>query len=303
MANTIIAIVGPTAVGKTATAIEVAKAFSAEILSFDSRQFFAELNIGTAKPSKQELTAVKHHFIGQLSIKEEYNASKFEKEALSFLKNYFKSHDQIVFCGGSGMYLDAISKGFDSHLPSADQKIRENLNQLMQEKGIIALQDRLKRLDPAFYEVVDKNNSKRLLRALEVCLLSGKPYSELRKGKHKKRNFQLLKIGLKSDRELLYEKINRRVDQMMQKGLLEEARKLIDYRSKNALKTVGYKELFAHFDGKYSLEEAVDKIKINSRRYAKRQITWFKKDNDIKWFESGQNTRIIEYIRNSLIKQ
>lgn len=296
----LIAIVGPTAVGKTETAIEVAKAFHSEIASFDSRQFFRETSIGTAKPSPEEQSAVKHHFIDHISISEDYNASKFEKDALCFLKTYFESNDIIVFCGGSGMYIDALINGFDERLPSADTELRKKLNSELNQNGIESLQAQLKQLDPLFYETVDLNNSKRLLRAIEVCLITGKPYSSFRKGIKKQRPFKSIKIGLEMDRNELYQKINQRVDKMMEQGLLKEVQSLISYREMNALKTVGYQELFRHLDGKMDIYSAVDKIKTNSRRYAKRQLTWFKKDIEIEWFKSGQNTQIIDYLRRRI---
>jgi len=298
--NTIIAIVGPTAVGKTITAIDVAKALHTEIVSFDSRQFFKELQIGTAKPSSGDLAEVKHHFIGNLSIQEDYDACKFEHDVLNFLDSFFRKKNVIVFCGGSGMYLNAVAHGFDEQLPSANPEIRKQLNSIFKNEGLQGLQDRLQKLDPEYFEIVDQKNPKRLLRAIEVSLLSGKSYTSFRKKKFKKRPFKLIQIGLEMDRQMLYRKINQRVDQMMNEGLLEEAKQLLPFRDKNALKTVGYKELFLYLDGFWDLETAIEKIKTNSRRYAKRQMTWFKKDNEIEWFESGENTKIIQYIRKRL---
>ena len=281
-------------------AIELARIFSAEIVSADSRQFFKELSIGTAKPNKEELAEAKHHFIDKLSIREEYNASTYEKEVLSFLENYYQHHQLAILCGGSGMYVDAVLNGFDEELPSADEKIRKDLNERLNSEGIESLQAELKVLDPEFYEVIDLNNSKRLMRAIEICKLSGKTYSELRKGKRKARPFKTIKIGLEMPRDRLYERINQRVDQMMADGLLDEVRSVNEYRAHNALKTVGYREIFPYIDGKISLEEAVEKVKVNSRRYAKRQITWFKRDDEIKWFEPGQKKEIIQYIRKRI---
>lgn len=296
----LISIVGPTAVGKTTMAIEIAKHFNAEIISADSRQFFQELNIGTAKPSKVEQSAAKHHFIDNLSIREEYNASQFEKEALGFLAEYFKKHSIAILCGGSGMYIDALLKGFDRGLPSADEELRKELNDRLAKHGIEDLQAELKGLDPEFYESVDLNNSKRLIRAIEVCRLSGKAYSQLRKGVARSRPFKVIRIGLNLPREILYDRINLRVDQMIKDGLIEEARKVVAFKEHNALKTVGYRELFDHFEGKLSLEEAIEKIKVNSRRYAKRQLVWFQKDKSIKWFQPDQKKEIIQYIRNTV---
>lgn len=279
-------------------AIELAKEFKTEILSADSRQFFQEISIGTAKPTKEEQLSAKHHFIDHLSIQEEYNASKFEKEALQFLESFFENHDQIILCGGSGMYVNALLDGFDEDLPSADPKIREELLKMLETEGIEALQNELKELDPEFYQEVDLANSKRLMRAIEICRMSPIPYSQLRKGRKKQRAFEVIKIGLEMEREELYDRINQRVDMMMEEGLVEEARSVYSYKGHNALKTVGYSELFDHFEGKWSIEEAVEKIKINSRRYAKRQFTWFRRDNEIKWFAANQKKEIIQYIRN-----
>ncbi|MEQ8908890.1 MAG: tRNA (adenosine(37)-N6)-dimethylallyltransferase MiaA [Vicingaceae bacterium] len=294
--NFLISIIGPTAVGKTALAIQLAQYFKTEILSADSRQFYKELSIGTAKPDAIELAAAPHHFINHLSIAEDYNASDYEAEAISLLKKLFENYNTLILCGGSGMYLDAVNQGFDAEVPSSDEQIRKELNELMAREGITALQSKLKELDPIFYQKVDLHNSKRLLRALEVCLISGKPYSEIRKGKGKERPFKKLKIGLNMDREKLYERINLRVDRMIDAGLLEEVKAVWPFREKNALKTVGYRELFDYLDGRLTFEQAVEKIKINSRRYAKRQLTWFKRDDEIHWFEPSQFTEIAKFV-------
>ena len=296
----VIAVVGPTAVGKTKVAIELAQAFNAEIISADSRQFYQEISIGTAKPTPTELKAAKHHFINNLSIEIDYNASAFEKEALAFLNEYFEYQNIAILCGGSGMYVDALLKGFDNEVPTADERIRKGLNERLENEGIEPLQQQLKQLDPELYKTIDLQNAKRLLRAVEVCLIIGKPFSAIRKKKPKKRDFDTIKIGLNEDRELLYNKINQRVDKMIEKGLLEEVKSVQQYQDKNALKTVGYKELFAHLDGDKSLVEAIEKIKVNSRRYAKRQLTWFKNDNEIEWFAPDQKAQIIEYIRSRI---
>lgn len=294
---TLIVICGPTAVGKTKLAIEVAKAFDAEIISADSRQFFKEISIGTAKPNAEELETVTHHFVNNKSISESYNASDFEYEVLDFLADYFKSNSIAVMCGGSGMYIDAVCEGFDIEVPTADEVIRNELNQEFEKKGISVLQEKLKQLDPEFYSHVDLNNHKRLLRAIEVCLITGKPYSSIRKGEKKQRPFKTIKIGLEMDRKKLYHRINQRVEQMMEEGLLNEVKSVEQYKSKNALKTVGYKELFNFLDNEWNLEFAIDKIKINSRRYAKRQLMWFKKDSQITWFNPDKNSELIAYIR------
>ena len=297
---TLISIVGPTAVGKTTMAIELAKEFKTEIISADSRQFYIELNIGTAKPSKSELETAKHHFVNTLSITTDYNASDFEKDALAFLNDYFKQKKTAILCGGSGMYVDALLKGFDSGVPTADEDIRANLNEKFASNGIESLQEQLKELDPALYNTIDLQNTKRLLRAIEVCLITGKPFSEIRKNDPKIRPFNVVKIGLDQDRDQLYNKINHRVDLMVKAGLVEEVESVLKYKEKNALKTVGYKELFSYLEGQKSLTEAIEKIKVNSRRYAKRQLTWFKKDKEIEWFTPDQKAQIIEYIRRRL---
>lgn len=294
--HTLISIVGPTAIGKTSLAIKLAQHFNTEIISADSRQFFRELSIGTAKPTSEELTQAKHHFVNNLSIAEDYNASDFEDEAIDLLSHLFKKHHKVILCGGSGMYVDAVTKGFDSQMPSSDETIRKQLNELFEQEGITALQNKLLELDPVFYHKVDLQNSKRLLRAIEVCLISGKPYSSIRKGEGKKRPFQIIKIGLEMDRSLLYERINQRVDQMIKAGLLNEVKSVLKYKDQNALKTVGYRELFNYLEGRLTFEEAVEKIKVNSRRYAKRQLTWFKKDAEINWFNPTELTAIVNFI-------
>lgn len=293
----LVSIVGPTAVGKTSLAIELAQFFKAQIISADSRQFYREISIGTAKPTPAELALVPHHFINSHSVAQEYNASDFEKDVLKLLEALFKKHQLLLLCGGSGMYVDAVNHGFDQGLPSADEKLRKNLKAELETKGIESLQQKLKQLDPVFYEEVDLANSKRLLRAIEVCMLSGKPYSSIRKGVQKERDFGLLKIGLEMDREKLYDRINRRVDVMVDEGLLEEVKAVQAYQNHNALKTVGYREFFNYLAGKLTFESAIEKIKINSRRYAKRQISWFKRDESIHWFKPSQIDQIKELIR------
>jgi len=296
----LISIIGPTAIGKTNMAIQLARHFDTEIISADSRQFFKELNIGTAKPTIEEQNQAKHYFIDNKSITEDYNANDFEKEALEFLSEYFKKKNLILLCGGSGLYIDALLHGFDEGIPDADPAIRKELEERLNTEGIESLQNQLKQLDPIFYKEIDLSNSKRLMRAIEVCLLSDKPYSEIRRGKKVLRPFHTLKVGLQMPREQLYTRINQRVDQMLSSGLLEEVKSVISYKNHNALKTVGYRELFDHFDGILSLEQAKEKIKVNSRRYAKRQITWFKRDPEIEWFPTNEKAQIIEYIRKRI---
>jgi len=278
----LIVIAGPTAVGKTSYAIELAQKYQTEILSADSRQFYRELQIGTAAPSKEELAAAPHHFIGNLSIHDYYNVSIYEQEAMLLIDKLFQKHDKLIVVGGSGLYIDALCYGIDE-LPDADESLRSEIKRRFAEEGIGYLQKEVERLDPEFYKVVDQNNHKRLQRALEVCLATGKTYSSQRTNKKKSRPFKIQKLVLNMERELLYERINKRVDFMMQAGLLDEVKSLLAFRELNALKTVGYTELFRYLDGDISLEQAVTDIKTNSRRYSKRQVTWFKRYDDFEW--------------------
>ena len=291
----LIILTGPTAVGKTSISIELAKTFSVEILSADSRQFFREMKIGTARPSAEFLRMVPHHFIAHLSIHDYYNVSRFESDALQKLDQLFKTSSSALLVGGSGLYINAVCHGIDE-LPDPDGALREQLKNIYQNEGIKALQDKLRKLDPLYFKQVDQSNPKRLLRAIEVCLATGLSYSSLRKNKPKPRKFSILKIGLQRDREDLNKRINSRVDQMMEEGLLEEVKELIPFRILNALNTVGYKELFDHFDGKYTLGQAVEKIKTNTRRFAKRQMTWFRKDREINWFHPDDLPKILHLI-------
>jgi tRNA dimethylallyltransferase len=292
-------IVGPTAVGKTALSIQLAKAFDTEIVSADSRQFFKEMSIGTAKPNATEMGTIKHHFIDSHSISEEYNVGKFETEAIQVLNTLFETKNYAILVGGSGLYIDAICNGLDE-LPEASEEIRQQLKLLYEEKGIMALQEQLKELDLNYYNQVDLNNPQRLMRALEVCLSTGKTYSEQRAGKTKARNFTTIKIGLTTSREELYNRINKRVDEMMQQGLLDEVKSLLPYQNKNALQTVGYKELFDYLEKKITFEQAVALIKQHTRNFAKRQLTWFKRDEQIQWFEPNEFEKIKQYITSSI---
>lgn len=294
--GSLIIIAGPTAIGKTALSIAIAKQLNCPIISADSRQFFKEMSIGTAKPTQEEMQGVPHYFIDSHSITEEYNVGKFETDVLTLLDKLFKTHKQIILVGGSGLYIDAVCKGFDK-LPEAEPEIRNKINVLFEEKGIEGLQALLQELDPAYHQKVDLNNRQRLSRALEVCITTGKPYSELRKGKSTKRNFNSIKIGINTSREVLYARINQRVDTMMANGLLEEVRFLLPSKNLNALQTVGYKELFSYLEGETDLTTAVDLIKQNTRRFAKRQLTWFRKEEDMKWFEPDKVEEILEYIK------
>jgi tRNA dimethylallyltransferase len=292
----LINITGPTASGKTEIAIHVAQALDTEILSADSRQIYKEMRIGTAVPSDEELQKVKHHFIRHISIFDTYTASDFEKEALEKINELAGSKPYIVMAGGTGLYFNAVNYGLDE-IPGVPETIRSELNRLLEEKGIAYLQRELREKDPGYYQTVDKHNPRRLLRALEVIRHTGKPYSSFRSGKAKKRPFDTVWFGLLWPRQTLYERINRRVDLMMEKGLLDEAEQWYPYRNLNALQTVGYRELFDYLDGKIPLSVAVEEIKKNTRRYAKRQMTWFKKNPEIRWLDMTEGNVAEKIIR------
>ncbi len=296
MTPLLVVITGPTAVGKTELCVQIAQHFNTEIISADSRQFYKELAIGTAKPTNKEMQNVQHHFIDSHSIAINYNVNDFEKDALELLDDLFLKHKVIILTGGSGLYIDALCDGFDEDIPGSDDNIRTELNELYEKYGIQVLQEKLKQLDPKFYSTVDLNNVKRLQRAIEVCLITGEKYSSIRKGNKQARPFKVLKVGLNRDREELFDRINQRVDLMLENGLLDEVKSVIPHRDKNALKTVGYIELFDYLDGKTTLEEATEKIKINTRRYAKRQIGWFNKDGNYTWFHPDERSAIISSI-------
>ncbi|HEY5326817.1 MAG TPA: tRNA (adenosine(37)-N6)-dimethylallyltransferase MiaA [Mucilaginibacter sp.] len=291
MNNQLLVITGPTASGKTATAIELAKHYKTVIVSADSRQFYREMSIGTAKPTDEELAAVKHYFINSHSITESFTAGDYEKECLGLLNDLFKIHDVIVLVGGSGLFIKAVCEGFDN-FPDAKPGAREKLNQEFNEKGIGHLQEKLKIADPEYYEQVDLNNPQRVIRALEVFETSGKPFSSYRKSNLNKRPFRIIKLGLNLPRAALYQRINRRVDDMVKQGLVEEARSLLPYRHLNALNTVGFSELFDYFDGKTDLPTAIGLIKQNTRRFAKRQLTWFGKDKEIIWLDADKKNLV-----------
>ncbi len=284
MNKVLISIIGPTAIGKTKLAILLAQHFETEILSADSRQFFKEMRIGTVVPSAEELGQVKHHFIQHKSITEPYTVGDYEREAIQKLSELFQTHDVVVMVGGSGLYVNAVTKGLNS-FPNIDAEVRAQLNHDLETLGLENLQERLKQLDPKYYEKVDLHNSQRLIRALEVSIGSGKPYSSFIEKPTSKRNFEVLSIGLKADRSLIYQRINDRVDLMLAEGLLVEAEALMPHRTKNALQTVGYKELFQYFDSKWTLDFAISEIKKNTRRFAKRQLTWFLKNERTFWFD------------------
>lgn len=295
MAKTLIVIVGPTAIGKTALAIRLAQYYDTEIISADSRQFYKEMGIGTAKPPLDELETVRHHFINSHSVTDLFNAGDYEKEADRLIENLFHNHDQLILTGGSGLFINAVIHGFDE-LPSANPEIRTRLNRLLVEKGLGYLQEMLKKADPAYFEEADIHNPQRIIRALEVYETSARPFSEFRKKTQKKQPYKIVMIGLNTNRAALYANINTRVDKMMKDGLLDEVRSLIPFRQLNSLNTVGYSELFDHLDGKYSLDEAVEKIKQNTRRFAKRQLTWFRKTEGIRWFEPGDYAGILKML-------
>jgi tRNA dimethylallyltransferase len=297
--KTLIVVVGPTAVGKTAAAIQIAQQFGCEILSADSRQLYKELNIGVARPSLDELNAVKHHFIAHLSIFDPYNVYKFEQDALLLLDKLFEKNGIAVMVGGSGLYVDAVCKGIDD-LPDPSPELRNRIIEQYETEGIESLQKRLKELDPEYYNIVNLTNPKRLQRAIEVCETTGQTYSSLRKNTAHKRPFRIIKIGLNQNREILYNRINLRVDIMLEMGLLKEAESLYEYRGLNALNTVGYREIFNAMNGDISIEQAITDIKTNSRRYAKRQLTWFKKDEGIKWFAPTEFDLICQYLQSEI---
>jgi tRNA dimethylallyltransferase len=296
--KTLIVIAGPTAVGKTAIAIQVAKHYNTVVLSADSRQFYREMSIGTAKPDADELAAVKHYFIDSHSIQENFSVGDFEKQALALLDELFKEYDTVVMAGGSGLYIKAVCEGFDN-LPVADPGIRHRLNQDFTEFGIRHLQERLKEVDPDYYEQVDIQNPQRLIRALEVFETTGKPISYYRKSTVNKRSFNIVKIGLNLPRDILYQQINYRVDKMMELGLIDEVKSLIPHRNLNALNTVGYSELFDYFDGNTDLESALELIKQNTRHFAKRQLTWFRKDKDMHWLEADDEDVVNDIVRQA----
>lgn len=293
--NTLLVVLGPTGIGKSALSIQLAKHYKTDIISADSRQFYKELSIGTAVPAAHELQEVPHHFIQFKSVTEYYNVSNFETDALQLVAELFKSRNIVVLAGGSMMYIDTICKGIDD-IPTVDPEVRNGVLKWYEETGIEELRRRLMEVDPEYYSIVDLNNHKRMLHAVEIYQMTGVPYTSFRTRTIRQRPFRIIKIGLNQDRTALYERINARVDLMMEAGLLEEARQVYEFREYNSLNTVGYKELFGYFDGLYSLDEAVDLIKRNSRKYARKQLTWFRRDQEIHWFEPWQLTEIIQLV-------
>lgn len=295
----LIVLAGPTASGKTATAIKLAKALDAEIISADSRQFYKELSIGTAAPTADELAQVKHHFVHNMSIEDKYDVADYERDVLDFLKQYFKTKNIAIMTGGSGLFIDAVCNGLDA-IPDVTDEIRMKVQKMYEEGGIEALQREVEKVDLEYFQIVDKQNPRRLQRALEVFYQTGKPYSSFRQKNVAERDFDIIKLAILWDRDKLIERINKRVDMMMEQGLLDEVKSVYPYRHLNTLNTVGYKELFDYLDGKCTLEQAVEQIKISTRQYAKRQMTWLRKNNDYQWFTIEQTEDIITYIKKQL---
>ena len=292
----LVVIAGPTASGKTATAIKVAKALGTEIISADSRQFYKELPIGTAAPTNEELSEVQHYMVHNLNVEDKYDVADYENDVLSLLKKLFINHDAVVLTGGSGLFIDAVCKGLDS-IPDISEETRNKVDNIYREGGLTALQNEVQRLDPEYYNIVDKCNPRRLQRAVEVCYQTGLTYSSFRNNTAKVRDFKIIKVALLWERNELISRINLRVENMILEGLLEEARAMLPKRHLNSLNTVGYKELFEYFDGKVTLNEAVEQIKIDTRQYAKRQMTWLRKNNDYQWFTIDEIPEMINYIK------
>lgn len=291
----LIVITGPTAVGKTDLCMQIAQKLDIPIINADSRQLYRELTIGTASPTSEQLHAVKHYFVGTLSIGDYYSASMYEQDVMALLKELFLSSDYALLSGGSMMYIDAVCNGIDD-IPTVDDTTRTTMKHRLAEEGLEALAEELKRLDPEHYAIVDRQNPRRVIHALEICHMTGKTYTSFRKSIKKQRPFNIIKIGLNREREELYQRINLRVDQMMADGLLEEVKSVLPYRNENALNTVGYKELFNYLDGVWELDEAVERIKGNTRRYARKQMTWFKRDEQMRWFNPNEQRNIMNYI-------
>ena len=293
--KTLIVITGPTAVGKTDLCLDIARHYGMPIINADSRQIYKELLIGTARPTKEQMQLVRHYFVGTLSLEDYYSASLYEQQVMSLLEELFRESDYALLSGGSMMYIDAVCNGIDD-IPTIDDATRELMKRKLAEEGLQSLCEELQRLDPEYYEIVDRRNPRRVVHALEICVMTGRTYTSFRKREEKQRPFRIVKIGLNREREQLYDRINRRVDEMMAAGLLEEARQMYPRRELNALNTVGYKELFDFLDGRWPLAEAIERIKGNTRRYARKQLTWYKKDPQIEWFSPEQKEDIIRYI-------
>ncbi len=294
--NTLVVLTGPTAVGKTSLGISLAKALQTEIISADSRQFYREMRVGTAMPGDHELEQAKHHLVGHLSLHDYYNVSLYEKQATELMSKLFAKHEYLILAGGSGLYIDTLCHGIDQ-LPEIPASVRQKVKQMHQEGGLFSLRSLLKKVDPVYYRQVDQANPKRMMRALEVYFATGEAFSALRKQTRAERDFHIKRIVLNRERSELFERINRRVDHMLHAGLLEEAVSLFPHRERNALNTVGYKELFAWMSNAWPLHLALEKIKTNTRRYAKRQLTWFRRYGDAGWFHPGQESEMLDWIR------
>ena len=294
-AKTLIVITGPTAVGKTDLCLDIARQLDIPIINADSRQLFRELKIGTAAPTEEQMATVKHYFVGTLGISDYYSASMYEQDVLHLLDDLYKHSDYALLSGGSMMYIDAVCNGIDD-IPTVDDITRETLKRRLKEEGLEALVEELHRRDPEHWAIVDRQNPRRVIHALEICIMTGQTYTSFRKAEKKQRPFEIIKIGLNREREELYNRINRRVDQMMEDGLLEEAQRMSKYRNVNALNTVGYKELFNYLDNVWTLDEAIERIKGNTRRYARKQLTWFKRDEQMRWFHPDDRQNIMTYI-------
>lgn len=297
--KTLIVLIGPTGVGKTELSLRLAEQFHTCIVSADSRQLYADLKIGTAAPTHEQLQRVQHYFVGTLKLTDYYSAAQYEAEALQLLGTLFTEHDTVLLTGGSMMYVDAICKGIDD-IPTVDTETRQLMLYKYETEGLERLCSELKLLDPEYYKIVDLKNPKRVVHALEICYMTGKTYTSFRTQQKKERSFRIIKIGLTRDREELYQLINRRVEQMITDGLVEEARRVYPYRTLNSLNTVGYKEIFKYLDGEWTLPFAIEKIQQNSRIYSRKQMTWFKRDQDIHWFHPEQETEILMYLRSQL---
>lgn len=293
--GTLIVIAGPTGSGKSALAVRIAQHYNAPIISTDSRQFYRGLTIGTAQPTKEELAAAKHYFIADREVEDDFNSGKYETEALRLLDKLFKDNEYVVAVGGSGLYIQALCDGMDA-MPEANDEVRQQLKERLQNEGLAVLADELRQRDPEYYDRVDRSNPARVMRALEVCIVTGRTYTEQRSGEKAERSFNIIKIATDMPRDILYDRINRRVDMMVAEGLVEEARRVYHKRHLNALQTVGYREMFDYFDGITTLDEAIELIKRNSRHYAKRQMTWFRRDTQFSWFAPSDLDTIIAHI-------
>lgn len=302
MKKTLIALIGPTGVGKTELSFSIAEKYHSPILSSDSRQLYADLKIGTAAPTQEQLARVRHYFVGTLQLTDYYSAAQYEADVLRLTQDLFQTHDVLLMSGGSMMYVDAVCKGIDD-IPTVDEETRKHIMEHYHEVGLEALCQELKLLDPEYYAIVDLKNPKRVMHALEICYMTGKTYTSYRTQTARPRPFRIIKIGLRRDREELYHRINHRVDEMMEQGLLEEAKRVYPHRDLNALNTVGYKELFQYFDGNWTLPFAIEKIKQNSRIYSRKQTTWFKRDADITWFHPDEKEHILEFIDSLLAEE